>query len=562
VSDGRSRRSAAQEAIESLELGYGWVTIGDVASFVERLRVIRAGVAAEDGDGEPARPATAIRALHAFALLRETDDLVGCDRHLGRQDAVTVLATAALYRPVEDAVALAIRQRDVERGSAGGETPLTDGIVHDVVGQRIALEVAAFIRRCWPVADGELGTRALRVFARRRTNRDKAVLYIALRDEGCEEAAAILLRLSLDTLADDVPAADRDADPAEFHDLVGALYQLSPSERILETWIDRELRSADQWTPTIELVVNLVTSHRTGPDYLVEYIGRRLAQPALISVCERLYRRSPQRCAAVRAHIALRAQPDQLATIVRDWHKSRILSRTTRELLADLVCPAAGPEAGLRSLDELDELSKWLHNKDEIDLECGQMLWLVVAEHIEGRSGADLVGILRRIQRRRDRLRAARRIAEWLAARVHHGRAEDRRRFLEYFVELRGANESDAAYIARRQLGEPPDHGQLAGMNAPAVAGIAVDLYRGNLTGDAWDLLERCLENEQGLRADDVAAVVESLHASPMPPEDRLFLLRATVGRWTDAHHRDAAVALLRRQRFDTEADHVILSLR
>jgi len=274
--------------------GYEWVTFGGVDSFVQRLMAIRAG---QPGDGEPARPAVAIRALHAFALRRKTADLVECATYFEHEDAVTVLVIAALCRSVQDAADLAVRQWDIERGDIEkgdtGQTPLTNGIIHEVAGQRIALDVALFIQAFRDAGKHELATKTLEVFERRRTNRDKAVLYIVLRDVGCDKEAVYLLRLSLDTLRKDGSVPTYDTDPAEFHDLVGALYQLSPSERILEDWIDEELTSLGQRTPTVQLVAHLIISHRKGPDALVEHVGRRLFRDALIPVCEKLFDRSP-----------------------------------------------------------------------------------------------------------------------------------------------------------------------------------------------------------------------------------------------------------------------------
>jgi hypothetical protein len=94
------------------------------------------------------------------------------------------------------------------------------------------------------------------------------------------------------------------------------------------------------------------------------------------------------------------------------------------------------------------------------------------------------------------------------------------------------------------------------------IAEIAACLYGAALPRDGWDLLERCLENEQRVTPRDVALVVDRLRTSSMEEEDRHFLLRATVGRWSDANRREEAVEELRGRGFEEEATEVIRSLR
>ncbi|MFJ5927767.1 hypothetical protein ACIQF6_34750 [Kitasatospora sp. NPDC092948] len=555
-------------------LGYGWVTTCSIESFVRRMQAIRLGAANDDG----AQPATAIRLLHVFAVSRSIDDLLTAastsmpaagpalparDR-LNYWDSVNMLATAALCRSAEQAAELACKQWEAEgRGAAGRGTPLTDGIVHDVACQRTAPDVAVFVRECRR-AQGPVD-KTLRVFTRPssgRTNLDKALLYILLRDQGCDPEAGKLLLQTLSTIDRHGSTQAADTDPAEFHDLVGALYQLSPAEQILENWVDAQLADPEQVITTRRIVARLIASETGSPDTLVEHVGARLSRHDIVEICGQLATERPEKCDEIRRHAAARSSNDELAELVIAWHRSQILTRTTKDLLADVVAAGVGGATGPRPRSRVADLDKVLANFNA-EAECRRLLWIAAAEQVEGRSGIELAELLGRVERTSDRYRVARRTAGKLTAHVL-GDGADPALFVDYVTRLRVDGRSDAVFLALKELADPSDPGSWSEGSALVIAEIAVRLYARDAGRDGWDLLERCLENEQRISHQDVAAVVARLREpdSTLPADRRLFLLRATVGRWADTHARENAVELLREKGYDPEAAEVVRSLR
>ncbi|MFF4251535.1 hypothetical protein ACFY1L_10025 [Streptomyces sp. NPDC001663] len=554
---GGPSRSSEGESGGAWSVGYEWVTTCSVQIFKRRVEAIREGT---PGVSDP-RPATAIRALHAFALKRSVDELIVSARQFDDRDAINMLATAALSRNILQAAELAIKQWDAEQESDARPLRLTDGIIHDIACQRTVLDVAVFIRECRRVGRREMVDRTVRMFttpSSGRTNLDKALLYIALRDESCAEEAAELLRLTLFSITENGSTVASDTVPREFQDLAGALHQLSPSERILEEWIDAQLRLEDHVHDTRRIIAQLIASGTDGRDTLVEHVGRRRKHYDIVEICDELTK-SPlaEKCVQVRQHAALRDNLEELAEIVRAWHESQALTRTTKDLLADIV---AKGDAGPRSPRELERLNTVLGNVNAAP-ECRRLLRIAAAVHTDGRSGADLVALLGRIEGTRDRNRAAQTIAQRLAVRVLEQGA-DARLFVDYVTGLRGTGRAEAVYLACKELADPPDSVRPPAGSGAVVAEIAARLYDAGLDRDGWDLLERCLENEQRMAPDEVAAVVERLGGCTMTEDDRRFLLRATVGRWSDAHRREATVGELRAGGFDAEAKEVIRSLR
>ncbi|GAA1934154.1 hypothetical protein [Kitasatospora viridis] len=568
-------------AARSPEFGYEWVTRGDVRGFVRRMQAIREGEEPATPWSEQAQPATAIRALYAFALTRSVADLIESATHFRNRDAVNVLAIAALCRSVSEAAELAIGQWDAvpaaearlggPAGAAGLDDPevarlraLRDGIVHDVACQRTTLDVAAFIRECRGHGRAELAERTVQVFARTssgRTNLDKALLYLALRDEGCEQEADELLRRTLDAIGR-AGGTERDPDtsPVELHDLVGALHHLSPSERILEKWIDAELKLPTTRKAAIQLAAVLLADRPGGPDTLVEHVGRHWSRDNLIRLCEQLARQSCGRYEDVGRHVAARTDLQDLADLVRAWDGSKVLGRSTETLLAQIVARGAESAQGPRSLAELDDLAAWLDDS-EASARCGRLLRRAAAEHVDGRSGQELAVLLGRVDRRPDHERAAQRIAQRLAARVI-ATGTGNEVFVDYLKALRAARDTEAVYAARRELADPSGSAEQLRHWRAVVADIADRLYSQGLQDDGWDLLERYLENEQRITTQDVVEVVAGLQGSAMPEERRYLLLRATVGRWSDGPRREEVVTVLRRRGFEAAASAVIRSLR
>ncbi|WP_405972788.1 hypothetical protein OG496_27495 [Streptomyces sp. NBC_00988] len=571
MTDGRtaanSETTGAPESEDgdAWSFGYEWVTTCSVEVFEKRMQAMRVGQRDTEG-GEMPSPATAIRALHAFALKRPIDQLIESARYFDYRDAVNVLATAALCRNIGQAADLAIRQWDAERASGDDDRPrLTDGVVHDIACQRTVTDVAVFVRVCRRAGKRDLVERTLNVFTERgsgRTNLDKALLYIALRDEKCAEEAAEFLRQALVAIAGEGLPRMSETVPKEFHDLAGALNHLSPAERILEEWVDAQLQLDDRVHETRRIIAQLIATRTDSRDTLVEHVGKWRTRHDIAEICGQLAKPPySEKCAEIRKHAAARDTMEDLAEIVRIWYESAALTRTTRDLLADIVARGTAGRAGPRSPQELDRLDTALSNVNAPP-ECRRLLRIAAAVHTDGRSGADLVALLNRIERPRDRNRAAQTIARRVAAHVlEHSDEADL--FVAYVQGLRTAGRADAVYLACKELADPADPVRPPAGSGAVIAEIAVGLYDAGVDLDGWNLLERCLENEQRVTPEEVALIVERLRGAPgLKTEDRLFLLRATVGRWSDARRREEAVMVLTGKGYEDEAREVIRSLR
>ncbi|WP_328365216.1 hypothetical protein OG800_34880 [Streptomyces sp. NBC_00445] len=536
---------------ESLNEAYAWVTRFEVEQFVRSLDTMR----------QERHEAMAMRALHAFALRRPVNELVELAHHFDGRDAVMLMATAALSRPVGEAAELALMQYEAESGSE--RAPITASIVHDVACQRTAFDVAVFVRvleRRQPA----LAERTVQVFASPgsgRTNLDKALLHTALRDEGCHGEADRLLGLTLRAIADSPPGTIEVGDEGEeMADLAGAFQHLSPAGRLLERWVEERLNDSDatEVGRTRELVARLIARRGAGHDALAEHLGRTALPRHVVKLCALLAKgesASPAKCALVRRYAAGHEKVQELAELVASWHKEPALTRTTRELLTDIVAGATDPGSAPRSLTELRDLDKWLRERDA-DPECSRLLRYAAAVRIEGRSGDDLVTLLGRIDRGRDRTRAAHRVGRRLAMAVM-GPDADRDRFVDCLHALHDARHFVAVRSACRELSDPSHE---MPVDAALVADVAGRLHRTGLQNVSWTLLERFLENEQLVTEADVVEVVGQVLALRLP--DAELLLRATVGRWSDVGHRDDAVAALRVAGQRAAADWVVKSLR
>lgn len=564
------------ETVGEQDFGYAWVTSGTVEDFVQRMQALREGDApgtAEpeaDDDHEEAQPAVAIRALQAFAIKRDVAELIQFSAHFDYRDAVHVLATAALTRSVPQAAELAIGQWKAEGAGRSGSTPLSDGIIHDVACQRATLDVAEFVATCRRLDTPELAAQTLRVFARTssgRTHLDKALLYIALRDEGCVREADTLLRLTLDAIdVDDSSPEVSDADPEELHDLVGALHQFSPSERILEEWLQGEVVQAPRVDRTVRVTAKLISIRSGDTDILVKDVGLHWPAQELVDLCGLLLKPQAEKCAALRGYAASRADQRALADIIAAWQRSEALTKTTRNLLAEIVRGGAGA-SGPRSLDDIDRIHTWLSRNKHASPQCTRLLRIEAAVQIAGRSGPELVTLLREVTGRRDRQHVAREIAQQLATRILETDPASElltgyvKVFISYVKQLRAKDMSMDRRWARKELADPVGPARRGEGAAGLVAEIASRLYAEDCPADGWDLLERYLENEDRVTPQGVVDVTRRLRGSTMTDERRHFLLRATVGRWSDAS-RDEAVSALWNGGCDTEATAVITSQR
>lgn len=533
-----------------------WVLTDPISDVVMRMTAMRRG---DPATSLAPRPAAALRILHKFARRRGISDLLDSTGHFEHLDAMAILATAALSRAVEEAAELAIGQWERESGVDAAQTQLTDGIVHDVASQRTALDVAVFVKKCWE--NRVLVEKTLRVFAASRTNLDKARLYVLLRDDGCLDEAAELLGLALREAGKHAHAMATDG-PDELHDLVGALHHLSPSQPILEDWIGKAMKDPLNVDSTVSLVADLLAGAPHGAESLAAYVGRTWDHHDLAKVCGLLSERAPGACEVVRRCLAARPDFGFLAEIIIAWHGSTPLTKSTRELVAAVVAREENREAGPWPRADIDRIMARLKAYNAPP-ECRRMLRTAAATHIEGRTGAEVAELLHEIENRRGRRLAARIIGERLAEKVLRDRIPaDEELFVDYLKALRKREDADSAYWALRELADPAGADQARPGAAAVIGAIARRLYAESLDTDGFNLLERCLENEQWVTPRDVGEVVASLRNSRMPKESRADLLSATVGRWAELRRRGQAVVELHERGFDDEAEAVIHSLR
>jgi len=551
--------SADEDGAEEFELD-DWVLADPVAAVAARVAAMRRGAPSA---GLAPRPAAALRILHKFGRRRDIAGLLESTRHFAHLDALAILATAALSRPVEEAAQLALGQwlRESEQGAG---TQLTDGIVHDVASQRTAPDVAAFIKKCREQPEARLADQTLRIFAGAvsgRTNLDKARLYLLLRDDGCTTEAADLLKLTLFGVGR--RALDTATDgPDELHDLVGGLLHLSPSQPVLEDWIREAMTDPLDRDATVNLVANLLAGAPSGAESLAAYVGGAWNHHDLTQVCALLADRAPEACEAVRARLADRPDFGFLAEIIITWNKNPVLSKSIKGLVAAVVTRGGNRAAGPRAKVDIDRIAANL-SAYGAPAECATMLRTAAAVHIEGRSGEEIAELLHCVQSHRERRLAARVIGERIADTVLRSRTEAQEvLFVEYLKALRDRADGDAEYWALRELPDSAEAHQAREGAAAVIGAIARRLYAERLDDAGFNLLERCLENEQWVRPRDVGAVVASLRESRMPPASRLDLLSATVGRWAELRLRSEAVAVLRERGFAEEAEAVIHALR
>jgi hypothetical protein len=528
---------------------YTWVTQVDGPQFARILDQMRS----------TRSEAMAMRALHAFALRRRVDDLVDLSDGFDARDAVMIMATAALARPVSEAAELAMLQQVRETGRQNA--PITASIVHDVACQRTAFDVAVFVRVVYEQYP-ELADRTVAAFAgpgSGRTNLDKALLHTALLDEKCPLQADHLLELTLHAVATDGPGGTEEQGE-EIADLAGAFLHLSPHGQILETWAQAQLSAPDarQVDHARQLIARLIARRGSGHDALAAHIGRTAQPRDVVKLCALLTREedSPAKCALLRHHAAVHTDVQGLAKLISLWHRDPVLTTTTRDLLTDIVTVPSGVDGAPRSLDVLAQLYDWLNEEESGDDTCAALLCHVAAVQVRGRSGSELVELLNRIKRSRERTRAAHEVGRQLAIAVLE-QLGDQQWFVDCLRMLRQSRHVEAVDSACRELSDPSPE---LTADAVLVADVAGQLHMVGLKKVAWTLLERFLENEQLVQPPDVLAVVDGILAIPLP--DAELLLRATVGRWSDVRHRDKAVDALRSADRSEAADWIVKSLR
>jgi hypothetical protein len=542
---------------------YQWAVDRTVDVFVRRLHSLRKG---QRGVIEP-MPAAAMLALRKFAVERPIDELVASATRFDYQDAVQALATAALRRTPGDAAKLVITQWEAELASqrdspgAPAETPITGSIIHDIASQRTALDIASFLWSCTRAGKHELVGRAIAEFTRLdsgRTHLDKAQLYIALRYAGLPEEADEVMRGALRAL-DGLESGPAQRELTRFSE---TFHRLSPAEQLIETWLVGQLDRADQVPFARRIIAQLLNGSPNENSELAKYVGRSLGHNDIVDVCGRLPPASAT-CAAIRRHAASGDDLGRLAEIVKEWHRSAALSRTTRAFLADVVARGSEAGRGPRSITELESFATALGNANA-DEECRRLLWYEAAVHVAGRSGAELVELLGKVAQKRDRRRAEQAIAQNLTVRLMNGSAEPDR-FVQYTSVLRstlGAHAETALYLALKELADPPDADWVPGRSAGVIAEIAVRLCAAGLQQEADDLLERCMENEQRITPADMSVIVRRLTDDGWTADDLGGLLKNTLGRWSDAGSRGRAIDALEGPGFPPGIAELVSPLR
>jgi hypothetical protein len=312
---------------------------------------------------------------------------------------------------------------------------------------------------------------------------------------------------------------------------------------------------------TVELVADLLMNEPEDGRGLAEHVGRTWKPRRLIDLCGTLAKRSPACSSLVRHYAAGRPDKDSLAEIIQLWHRSEVLTGTLKDLLADIVAQGAGGSSGPRSIDFLEDLHQTLEN-DRAPDRCRKELRVAVAAHVCDRTGEQVAFLLGMVGRGELR-RAAQAVNERLIIRLLEGEM-DVKAFVDYLSGLQMlAEASTLTFWALRELSDPTASDHALEGAAPVVGDIAARLYEEGLAGTGFDLLERCLENEQWLDAEDAVGIVGRVHRGAMPEDERWdSLLGATVGRWAEARRREEVVAALRRESFDRDAEAVIHSVQ
>jgi hypothetical protein len=392
-----------------------WIVTRPIPDVAARVRLTRAGVppTADSVEGTEPNPAEAIRILQTFALHRAIEDLLelaptparppangtAAESAFDPLDAQTVLALAALIRPVDQAAQLAIGRWAKEGGERAVRTPLTDSIVHDVTAQRTVPEVAKFIHAFrWAGQDG-LVRKALEAFSGPRSGRtilDKALLYIALADSRlAEEPSAGWQTQSpdADEAARQAQALNRDAHillgrvlHAEYgtaraapgregavpETVLGVLRHLSPSKHIVQQWVDEEMRVGGTEKETTELMAVVLLNEGPAENALAEHIGRTWTALNVRNLCA-LLAGSKARAAgplleSIRRSAARQDGPNaaaNVAELVRLWSRNSRLAPTREDLILEVVTGGTGDLRRPRPFAFLRDIDAALENEGE-----------------------------------------------------------------------------------------------------------------------------------------------------------------------------------------------------
>ena len=521
-----------------------------IPKFAERIKEIRIG----DPQHPPA-PANTMATLRIFAQERDVDELLQlwpaseATGGFAPLDAVAILTLAAVDRTPAKAAELAVGLRRAEQGGSR----LTESIIHDLTAQRTVPDLAEFIAECKRCGQADLVEETMTAFVRSasRASLDKALLYFELLRFQCDDEAKTLL---FQTLSDegarpstvDLAAHQRPlAGVIGQVGIVGALRHLSPSQPIVEEWIDERMAASVNWKKTAELVANLLGNEPNGDRLLAEHVAtapKWLPSP-LIRLCEVLagpaHRASPG-LRLVRGYAATRDW-SSLDGIIGLWYRSPELSGSFPELISEIVTDGArGPRR--RPISFFDNLAAAL-DLPGVPSKCRSELLVAAAAYLADRPGEDIAELFGRVDRG-DRRRAAQRINAQFARGLAADEVETGR-YIDYLKGLKSLPDSPTLiFWAVRELTDPTaaTPRKLTGQQ---IGNIAVSIYDDDdLKDTGFDLLERYLENEQAVTKADATDIVMQVHPSTEIPgmwQDPRWdaLLGATIGRWADTDHRD-----------------------
>lgn len=522
-----------------------------IPEFAERIKEIRIG----DPQHPPA-PANTMATLRIFAQERDVDELLQlwpASEETGGfapLDAVAILTLAAVDRTPAQAAELTVGLHRAEQGGSG----LTESIIHDLTAQRTVPDLAEFIAECRRCGQADLVEETLTAFVRSasRASLDKALLYFELLRFQCDDEAKTLLFQTLSDEGTRPSAADRAAHQRPLAGvvgqvgIVGALRHLSPSQPIVEKWIDERMAASVNWKKTAELVANLLGNEPNGDRQLAEHVATapRWDPPPLIRLCEVLagsaHRASPG-LPLVRGYAATRDW-SSLAGIIGLWYLSPELSGSFPELISEIVTDGArGPR--LRPISFFDNLAAAL-DQPGVPPKCRSELLVAAAAYVADRPGEDVAELLGRVDRA-DWRRAAQRINAQFARGLAAGEVETGR-YIDYLKGLKSLPDYPTLiFWAVRELTDPTT-ATPPKLTGQQIGNIAVRIYDDDddLKDTGFDLLERYLENEQAVTAAHATAIVKQVHPNTESTEmwkDPRWdaLLGATIGRWADTSHRD-----------------------
>ena len=185
-----------------------------------------------------------------------------------------------------------------------------------------------------------------------------------------------------------------------------------------------------------------------------------------------------------------------------------------------------------------------------------------VAAQVRNRTGKQVAFLLGQVGRAELR-RAAQSVNEQITMRLLEHEI-DSEACVDYLNGLQDLPEaSSLTFWALHELSDPTASDHALEGTAAVIGDVAARLYEEGLADIGFDLLERCLENEQWLDAEDAVGIVGRGHRGAMPKDERWdSLLSATVGRWAESRRRDEVVAALRRESYDKDAEAVIRSVQ